>query len=137
MNDTNENYLNDFYGPGSHWFAITIGTISIFIVFSNTFFISITLTAKSLRSKSSTWFLVGFAISDFLHGSAHIFDAVAIWLGSIENRHLCSVVGTVTVFTAASSFGFPFLIAADRFYKIRIPENGKFSLGNTMFSVSF
>uniref|UniRef100_A0A914WVE2 G-protein coupled receptors family 1 profile domain-containing protein n=1 Tax=Plectus sambesii TaxID=2011161 RepID=A0A914WVE2_9BILA len=134
MTNQSDAYLADFYGPESRWFSITVGIISVFIVLSNIFFIIITITSKSLRQKSSTWILIGFAISDFLHGSAHIFDAVAIWLGSLDDRRICSLAGAFVIFTAASSFGFPFLIAADRYYKITIPESGKFSLGKALFS---
>lgn len=120
----------------SHWFSIALGMISLTTVLSNIFFLFITLTSKSLRSKSSYWFLIGFSCSDLLHAASHVFDAVAIWLGSVDNRHLCTLAGTVALFTGTSSLGFPSLVAADRYYKITIPEFGKFSLGHALFSVS-
>lgn len=135
MINISEAYLVEFYGVDGQWFALTVGIISTFIVTSNIFFILITITSKDLRNKSSNWILIGFAISDFLHGASHIFDAVAIWMGSIENRRICSLAGAFVIFTAASSFGFPFLIAADRYYKITLSESGKFSLGKVLFSV--
>jgi hypothetical protein len=107
------------------------------IVLSNTFLLAIILSSKPLREKSSSWFLLGFAFADFLNGCAHVFNGFAIWNGSIENRQICSLAGNFVVFTAACGYGFLFLIAADRHYKIIIKENRKFSLGCLLFSVSF
>jgi hypothetical protein len=100
------------------------------------FFIAITLTSKKLRKKSSIWLLIGFAVSELVHGLATNLESIAIWTGSIENRHLCSLAGTFIIFSVVCSSGFPFLIAADRFYKIRIPEDIGFAMGVKLFSVS-
>src|SRR4051812_3200600 len=103
--DSSDDYLVDFYGPSAQWFGITVGALSAFIICSNSFFLALTLSSKELRSKSSNWFLIGFSISDFIHGSTHIFDAYAILYGSIENRHLCSLAGIFVIFTGTNSFG--------------------------------
>uniref|UniRef100_A0A914UYB0 G-protein coupled receptors family 1 profile domain-containing protein n=1 Tax=Plectus sambesii TaxID=2011161 RepID=A0A914UYB0_9BILA len=104
------------------------------------FLIVIILTSKTLRNKSSNWFLVGFAISGFLHGMGHLLDGLAMRFGSADNslnRLICSIAGGFHLITAASNFGFPFLIAADRFYKITIPQPNTFSLGHTLFTNTF
>ena len=82
MNDTTiDPYLYQFYGPQSHWFALTLSTMAFFIVLSNIFLMAIILTLKKLRKKSSNWFLLGFAFADLLNGCAHVFNGFAIWKG--------------------------------------------------------
>lgn len=137
MNTTLETYLYHFNGPEARWFAVFLSTISVLTILSNLFFLAITLTSKAIRSKSPTWLLIGFSISELVHGIASNLEAIAIWNGSVESRHLCSLAGSFILFTVVCSSGFPFLIAADRFYKITISVNNKFSLGITLFSVSF
>uniref|UniRef100_A0A914X8Z2 G-protein coupled receptors family 1 profile domain-containing protein n=1 Tax=Plectus sambesii TaxID=2011161 RepID=A0A914X8Z2_9BILA len=133
MNITNEDYLVDFYGPSAHWFSIYVAVASVLVIIGNTFFICITLTSDSLRIKSSNWFLLGFATTDLIHGVVHLYDAYAIRFGSIDNRGPCWLAGILVTFTAPISWGFPGLIAADRYYKIII-DYGKFSLGKKLFS---
>uniref|UniRef100_A0A914UXJ7 G-protein coupled receptors family 1 profile domain-containing protein n=1 Tax=Plectus sambesii TaxID=2011161 RepID=A0A914UXJ7_9BILA len=134
MNDTNEEFLNEFYGPTAQWFSLFLYIMVILILSSNMFLIVIILTSKNLRNKSSNWFLVGFAMSGFLHGVAHVSDGVAIQFGSADNGLLCSIAGSFHFITGANSFGFPLLIAADRYYKITDPQPNTFSLGHTLFT---
>jgi hypothetical protein len=60
---------------------------------SNLFFIVLTVSSKELWKIVANWFLVGLALSDFLHGSAHHAGAWAILTGSIENRSTCTLAG--------------------------------------------
>uniref|UniRef100_A0A914XJ00 G-protein coupled receptors family 1 profile domain-containing protein n=1 Tax=Plectus sambesii TaxID=2011161 RepID=A0A914XJ00_9BILA len=137
MNDRNDEFLNQFYGPTAQWFSLIIYAMAVVILSSNTFLIVMIVTSKTLRTKSSNWFIVAFAMSSFLHGVTHTLDGVAMRFGSADNRLMCSIVGVFNTFTATSSFGFPFLIAADRYYKITIPQPNKFSLGHTLFKDVF
>uniref|UniRef100_A0A914WM04 G-protein coupled receptors family 1 profile domain-containing protein n=1 Tax=Plectus sambesii TaxID=2011161 RepID=A0A914WM04_9BILA len=137
MNVTSEDYLIDFYGPSAQWFSIYVAVASVLGVIGNTFFICITLTSESLRIKSSNWLLVGFATTDLIHVGVHLYDAYAIRFGSIDNREPCWLAGIFVNFTSPISWGFPGLIAADRYYKIIITDYGKFSLGKTLFSNRF
>uniref|UniRef100_A0A914UXF6 G-protein coupled receptors family 1 profile domain-containing protein n=1 Tax=Plectus sambesii TaxID=2011161 RepID=A0A914UXF6_9BILA len=137
MNDTKELFLNEFYGPTAQWFSLFLYIMAILILSSNMFLILIILTSKNLRNKSSNWFLVGFAISGFLHGVAHVSDGVAIQFGSADTGLLCSIAGGLHIITGANTFGFPLLIAADRYYKITIPQQNTFSLGHTLFTDIF
>uniref|UniRef100_A0A914W309 G-protein coupled receptors family 1 profile domain-containing protein n=1 Tax=Plectus sambesii TaxID=2011161 RepID=A0A914W309_9BILA len=120
MEESNETfeYVYDFYGPSASWFAIYIGATSIFSVISNIFFTILTLSSSKLRQNVANWFLVGLSISDQLHYLSHVVDAYAIYTGSINNRYWCSVAGAFVLITATCSFGFPAIIAADRYYKI-------------------
>uniref|UniRef100_A0A914W7U4 G-protein coupled receptors family 1 profile domain-containing protein n=1 Tax=Plectus sambesii TaxID=2011161 RepID=A0A914W7U4_9BILA len=118
-----DEYLTEFYGPGV--FAAYVFLSSLFVIGSDVLFIAMTLTTPYLRSHESNWFLVGFSLADCLHCFFHVIDAFAIWFGSIENRSFCKHVGFFVVATASTSFGFPALIAADRYYKITyLPQNG-------------
>lgn len=137
MNDSSENYLLDFYGSSSSWFAIYVLVTSVLIIITNIFFICITITSKPLLSKSSNWFLIGFAAADLLQGLGHLYDAYAIGFGSISNREPCRIAGMLVLISAPISWGFPGLIAADRYYKIKIAEYGKISIGKALFTVSY
>jgi hypothetical protein len=117
-NDTKFGYLNEFYGSSTRWFAPYMMIASFLVICSNIFFITMTLTTPSLRQNIANWFLVGFSISDQLHCMGQAVSAYAIWTGSVDNRHWCSVAGLFVLSTATCSFGFPALIAADRYYKI-------------------
>uniref|UniRef100_A0A914UND3 G-protein coupled receptors family 1 profile domain-containing protein n=1 Tax=Plectus sambesii TaxID=2011161 RepID=A0A914UND3_9BILA len=128
-------YVYDFYGPSASWFAIYIGATSTFIVISNIFFTILTLSTPKLRENVANWFLVGLSISDQLHYLSHVVDAYAIYTGSINNRYWCSVSGAFVLITGTCSFGFPALIAADRYYKIStISQPSGFSLSSALFS---
>uniref|UniRef100_A0A914ULU9 G-protein coupled receptors family 1 profile domain-containing protein n=1 Tax=Plectus sambesii TaxID=2011161 RepID=A0A914ULU9_9BILA len=135
LNDTTFDYLYEFYGNSAKGLAIFELTISLFTIISNIFFITLTLTTPSLRKNSTNWFLLGFSISDSLHSLAHFGDAYALWYGSLENRRLCAVAGMFVVSTVTGSFGFPALIAAERYYKINtIPQSTGFSIGRAIFA---
>ena len=118
LNDTTFDYLDEFYGISAKWFAIYALTASLFTIISNAFFITFTLTTHSLRKNAANWFLLGFSLSDLLHGVARAADAYALWYGSVDNRHLCATAGLFTISTVTCSFGFPALIAAERYYQI-------------------
>jgi hypothetical protein len=117
-NNTTFTYLNEFYGSSVKWFAVYMGTVSLFVVLSDTFFIIFTLTSPTLRRNVANWFLVGFSVSDQLHCMGQCVSAYAIYTGSVEDRHWCSTAGLFVLSSATCSFGFPALIAADRYYKI-------------------
>uniref|UniRef100_A0A914VDJ2 G-protein coupled receptors family 1 profile domain-containing protein n=1 Tax=Plectus sambesii TaxID=2011161 RepID=A0A914VDJ2_9BILA len=117
-NDTTFDYLDEFYGSSAQWFGIYLLVISLFTIISDLFFITFTMTTKSLRTNVSNWFLLGFIISDLVHCNVHLVDAYALLYGSTDNRHLCAVAGLFVISTAMCSFGFPAIIAAARFYKI-------------------
>uniref|UniRef100_A0A914W2I3 G-protein coupled receptors family 1 profile domain-containing protein n=1 Tax=Plectus sambesii TaxID=2011161 RepID=A0A914W2I3_9BILA len=128
-------YVYNFYGPSASWFAIYIGATSTFIVVSNIFFTILTLSTPKLRQNVANWFLVGLSISDQLHYLSHVADAYAIYTGSISNRYWCSVSGAFVLITGTCSFGFPAIIAADRYYKIStISQPSGFSISNALFS---
>uniref|UniRef100_A0A914UIE8 G-protein coupled receptors family 1 profile domain-containing protein n=1 Tax=Plectus sambesii TaxID=2011161 RepID=A0A914UIE8_9BILA len=118
LNDTTFDYLYEFYGNSAKWFAIYALIASLFTIISNAFFITLTLTTPSLRKNVVNWFLLGFSLSDLLHCTAHVADAYALWYGSTDNRQLCAVAGLFVISTATCSFGFPALIAAERYYKV-------------------
>uniref|UniRef100_A0A914VRQ9 G-protein coupled receptors family 1 profile domain-containing protein n=1 Tax=Plectus sambesii TaxID=2011161 RepID=A0A914VRQ9_9BILA len=128
-------YMYDFYGSSAPWFAIYVGATSTFIVVSNIFFTILTLSTLKLRQNVANWFLIGLSISDQLHYLSHVADAYAIYTGSISNRYWCSVSGAFVLITGTCSFGFPAIIAADRYYKIStISQPSGFSISNALFS---
>uniref|UniRef100_A0A914V5H9 G-protein coupled receptors family 1 profile domain-containing protein n=1 Tax=Plectus sambesii TaxID=2011161 RepID=A0A914V5H9_9BILA len=128
-------YVYDFYGPSASWFAIYIFTTSTFIVISNILFTILTLSTPKLRENVANWFLVGLSISDQLHYLSHVVDAYAIYTGSINNRYWCSIAGAFVLTTGTCSFGFPAIIAADRYYKIStITKASGFSISSALFS---
>jgi hypothetical protein len=118
-NDTTFSYLPEFYGSSKDWFAIWIWVASIFVISSDIFFITVTLSTPSLCSNTANWFLVGFSLSDLLHCTFQLFEAYAIWTGSVENRHLCEIAGIFVLCTATCCFGFPAMIAAVRYAVIQ------------------
>uniref|UniRef100_A0A914V3W7 G-protein coupled receptors family 1 profile domain-containing protein n=1 Tax=Plectus sambesii TaxID=2011161 RepID=A0A914V3W7_9BILA len=61
-----------------------------------------------------------------------------MWTGSPSNRFLCKIAGIFVLSTATCSFGFPAMIAADRFYKISaLPQaNQRCSVGHALFKDS-
>ena len=97
--------LYDFYDSSyAHWYAIYAASVTFFIMVSNLFFIFITLSSKTLLKIRANWFLVGLAVSDFLHGSAHHAGAWAILKGSIESRSACSIAGFFILMTGEICF---------------------------------
>jgi hypothetical protein len=126
--------LSDFYeSPSATWFTIYLFFAATFIVASNLFLIALTLISPLLRNNSANWFLLGLSLSDLIHYSGFVVGSYAIWF---KDRHVCSVSGTFVIITGTASFGFPALIAANRYYAIcTLPaNNGVFSLGRTIFS---
>lgn len=117
-NDTALYYLHEFYDNSAKWFGAYVLAASLFVIISNLCFTILTLSTSSLRENVANWFLLGFSISDQLHCTAHLVDAYALWNGSVDNRHWCKIAGTFVIITGTCSFGFPALIAADRYYKI-------------------
>jgi hypothetical protein len=137
MNDSTFDYLQEFYGPTRLWFSIIAAIFASFAMLSEVFFISFILSSKSLRTIRANWFLVGLSCSDFLHCSSMLYAAHATYYGSVDNRQNCARAGFFTLGTATCSFGFPPMIAAERFYKIsEIPDaSGRQSIGSKIFSV--
>uniref|UniRef100_A0A914X084 G-protein coupled receptors family 1 profile domain-containing protein n=1 Tax=Plectus sambesii TaxID=2011161 RepID=A0A914X084_9BILA len=135
LNDTTFDYLYEFYGNSAKWFAIYTLIASLFVITSNTFLVTLTLITPSLRKNAANWFLVGFSLSDLLHCMAQLVSGYAMLNGSINDRYWCTVAGMFVVSTGTCSFGFPALIAAERYYKISaVSQSTALSIGRAMFA---
>uniref|UniRef100_A0A914WX80 G-protein coupled receptors family 1 profile domain-containing protein n=1 Tax=Plectus sambesii TaxID=2011161 RepID=A0A914WX80_9BILA len=135
VNDTTFDYLNEFYGNSAKPYAICVLIILLLAFIGNIFFITLTLTTKCLRKNVANWFLLGFSLSDLVQCTAHLFNAYALYNGSVDSRQLCTVAGLLVVSTGTCNFGFPALIAADRYYKIStVPQSKGLSIGRAIFT---
>lgn len=135
-------YLTDFYGQSALWYAIVQILFSLLIIFSDFVFLCVFLSSSVLRKTAANWLLVGLILTDCFHYVCLGSGAIVLLVGYIkqprEHVLLCQVVGSFAITTATCSFGFPGLIAAQRYYKISyVPTiDAKFSIANSIFSDS-